>query len=183
MVRGSLTLGSSTSSSFRDEHVLLFLQPRALHTFRSQHGTGWTNQPFLFLTFTFALPTLCAFSSCRSMQSAPPSGHKAFTERNKIIQSNCRISAGPLFVERRTMTGGPHRWLIACLIDSSVNEALQRAGAQLDSRPLLLPVTGAVHSPSLRRIFLPAPFAPPFHPPLSTIFTGSMSRHKSGPQN
>ena len=36
-----------------------------------------------------------------------------------MIQSNCLISVGPLFLERiRTVTGGPHRWLIACLIDS-----------------------------------------------------------------
>ena len=108
MVRGSLTLGSSTSFSFRDEHgaqlcyhivdygcrqvqmfyasrVLLFLQPRALHTFRSQLRTGGgTNQPFLFLTFPFALPTLCALSSCLSIQSAPR-GHQAFTSGKQLL--------------------------------------------------------------------------------------------------
>ncbi|PVH35325.1 hypothetical protein PAHAL_7G151900 [Panicum hallii] len=206
MVRDSLTLGACTLRSFRDEHgaqlcyhivdyccrevqmfyacqVLLFLQPRALDTFRSQTRTGGMNQPFLFLTFPFALPTLCALvvmsyhTICTSYWTTVTRDSR---QENTYSRSPSEVAKGPLFLERRTVTGGPHRWLIACLIDSSVT---------VSQMPflLLLPVMYAphtlwpkrvVHSPSLRRIFLPAPFPLPFQPPLSTIFTGSMSRHK-----
>jgi len=98
--------------------------------------------------------------------------------RNKMIQSNCLISVGPLFLERRTVTGGPHRWLIACLIDSRVT---------VSQMPFLL--LFALTPFGQRGWSTRLPFVAsscrlllllPFQPPLSTIFTGSMSRHKVG---
>lgn len=97
-----------------------------------------------------------------------------------MIRSNCRIFVGPLFLEVRTMTRGPHRWLIVCLIDSSVTVSqmpfLLLFAGHMCPHPFAKGSTRLPFVASSCRLLSHLPLQPP--KTLSTVFTGSTSKHK-----